>query len=64
MATTELNVNRLTATLSSNFGARYEQSKASYKCNQGHEWIEQDMYNNSSLVTYLQIMHGMNLIIA
>ena len=24
MATTELNVNRLTATLSSNFGARYE----------------------------------------
>ena len=46
----ELNVNRLTATLSSNFGARYEQSTASYKCNQGHGWIEHDMYNKTSLV--------------
>ena len=37
MATTELNVKRLTATLSSNFGARYEQATASFNCNQGHE---------------------------
>ena len=43
MATTELNVNRLTATLSRNFGARYEQAIASYKCNHGHGWIEHDM---------------------
>ena len=43
MATTELNVNRLTATLLSNFGARYEQATTSYKCNQGHGWIEYDM---------------------
>ena len=42
---TERIVNRLTATLSSNFGARYEQATASYKCNQGHGWIEHDMYN-------------------
>ena len=43
METSELNVNRLTATFSSNFGARYEQATASYKCNQGHGWIEHDM---------------------
>ena len=43
MATTELNVNGLTATLSSYFGARYEQATATYKCNQGHGWIEEDM---------------------
>ena len=43
MGTSELNVNRLTATLSSNFVARYEQATASYNCNQGHEWIEHDM---------------------
>ena len=43
MGTSELNVNRLIATLSSNFGARYEQSTVSYKCNQGHVWIEDDM---------------------
>ena len=43
MATTELNVNRLTATLSSNFEARYEQATASYNFNQGHGWIEHDM---------------------
>ena len=43
MATTELNVNRLTTTLFSNFGARYEQATASYNFNQGHGWIEHDM---------------------
>ena len=43
MGTSELNVNRLTATFSSNFGARYEQATASYKCYQGHGWIEDDM---------------------
>ena len=43
MATTELNVNRLTATLSSNFRARLQQATAGYNCNQGHEWIEHDM---------------------
>ena len=43
MATTELNVNRLTATLFSKFGARYEQSRAGYKFNQGHGWLEDDM---------------------
>ena len=43
MAKTELHVNRLTTTSFSNFGARYEQPTASYKCNQGHEWIERDM---------------------
>ena len=43
MATTELNVNRLTATLLSNFEARYEQATESYNCNQGPEWIEHDM---------------------
>ena len=45
METTELNVNRLTATLLSNFGARLQQATAGYKCNQGHGWIEHDMYN-------------------
>ena len=43
MATTELNVNRLTATLSSNFGARLQHVPAGYNCNQGHECIEHDM---------------------
>ena len=43
MAKTELNVNRLTTTLFSNFGARLQQATASYKRNQGHEWIENDM---------------------
>ena len=43
MATTELNVKRLTATLTSNFGARYEQATATYKYNQEHEWLEVDM---------------------
>ena len=28
----------------SNFRARYGQATASYKCNQGHVWIEHDMY--------------------
>ena len=43
MAITELNVNRLTATFPSNFGARYEQATATYKYNQEHGWIEPDM---------------------
>ena len=43
MGTSELNDNRVTATFSSNFGARYEQATASYKCYEGHEWIEDDM---------------------
>ena len=43
MVTSELNEKRLTATFSSNFGARYEQATASYKCNQGHGWIEEDI---------------------
>ena len=43
METTELNVNRLTATSFSNFGARLQQATSGYNCNQGHEWIEQDM---------------------
>ena len=46
----ELNVNRLTATLFSNFGARLQQAKVVYKCNQGHEWIENNMYNKTSLL--------------
>ena len=55
--TTELNVNRMTATLSSNFGARYEQATASYKCNQGHGWIDHVEQNIFS--EHLQIMHRM-----
>ena len=43
MGTSELNENRLTAIFSSNFGARYEQATATYKYNQGHGWIEDDM---------------------
>jgi len=43
MTTSELNVKRLTATLSSNFGARYEHATASYKCYQGYLLIEHDM---------------------
>ena len=43
MGTSELNVNRLTATLFSKFGARLQQATATYKCNQGHGWIEHDM---------------------
>ena len=39
----ELNVNRLTATLFSNLRARLQQSTTSYKCNQGHGWIEHNM---------------------
>ena len=55
MATTELNGNRLTATLSSNFGARYEQATASYKCNQGHGWIDHNHMYKTSLLKYLKI---------
>ena len=40
---TELNVNRLTATLFSNLRATLQQATAGYKCNQGHGWIEHDM---------------------
>ena len=36
---TELNVNRLTATLFSNLRARLQQATSSYECNQGHGWI-------------------------
>ena len=43
MGTSELNVNRLTTTFSSNFGARYGQTTATYKCNQGPGWIGDDM---------------------
>ena len=59
MAKTELHVNRLTATLSSNFGARLQQATVGYNCNQGHEWIEQDMYYKTSLVNISRIMHEM-----
>ena len=55
MATTELNLNRLTATSFSNFGARYEQSIASYKCNQGHGWIDHNHMYKTSLLKYLKI---------
>ena len=41
---TELNVNRLTATLLGNFRERLQQATAGYKCNQGHVWIDHDMY--------------------
>ena len=47
---TELNVNRLTATLFGNMRARLQQATPGYKCNQGHGWIENEMYNKTSLV--------------
>ena len=50
MAKTELNVNRLTATLFSNLRAKLRQATEGYKCNQGHGWIEHDMYNKTALV--------------
>ena len=59
MAKTELHVNRLTATLFSKFGARLQQATAGYNCNQGHEWIEHDMYTKTSLVNISRIMHEM-----
>ena len=43
MAKTEHNVNKLTATLFSKFGARLQQATAGYKCDKGHGWIEHDM---------------------
>ena len=55
MAKTELNVNRLTATLFSNFGARYEQATTTYKCNQGHVWIAHNHMFKTSLLKYLKI---------
>ena len=51
----ELHVNRLTATSFSNFGARYEQSTASYKCNQVHGWISHNHMYKTSLLKYLKI---------
>ena len=36
---TDLNVNRLTATLFSKFGARLQQATAGYQCKQGLGWI-------------------------
>ena len=62
MIITELNVKRLTATLSSNFVARYEQAKARYNCNQGHEWIEHNHMFKTSLLKYPNI--SMELTIA
>ena len=70
METTELNVNRLIATLSSNFGARYERATASYNCNQGHEWIDNNLFFKRPLLKYLKIcmdlfvatsLHGIKL---
>ena len=51
----ELHVNRLIATFSSNFGARYKQSTASYKCNQWHVWIAHNHMYKTSLLKYLKI---------
>ena len=50
MSKTELNVNRLTSTLFSMFGARLRQATADYKYKQGHGWIEHNMYNKTPLV--------------
>ena len=47
---TELNVNRLTATLFSNLRARLQQATTSYKGNHGNGWIKHDMYNKTSLL--------------
>ena len=47
---TELNVNKLTATLFSNLRARLQQATSGYKCNQGHGCIDNDMYNKTYLV--------------
>ena len=52
---TELNVNRLTATSFSKFGARYEQSTASYKYNQGHGWTAHNHMYKTCLLKYLKI---------
>ena len=52
---TELNVNRLTATLFSNFGAILQHDTAGYNCNQGHEWIEHNHMYKTSLLKYLKI---------
>ena len=55
MTKLELSVNRLTATLFSNLRARLQQATAGYKGNQGHGWIDHDMYNKTPLVKYLKI---------
>ena len=52
---TELNVNRLTVTLLSNLGARLQQATASYNCNQGHEWIDNNLLFKRPLLKYLKI---------
>ena len=71
MAKTELNVNRLTATLFSNFGARLQQPTANYKCNQGHGWIAHNHMYKTSMLKYLKIsmdlsvascLHGIKII--
>ena len=56
MATTKLNVNRLTTTLFSNFGASLQQDTAGYNCIQGHGWIDQDMYNKTPLVNISRLI--------
>ena len=55
METTELNVNRLTATLLSTLRARLQQATVSYKCNQGHGWIDHNHMYKTSLLKYLKI---------
>ena len=47
---TELEVNRLTATLFSNLRSRLQQATTGYKYNQGHGWVEHNMYYKTSLV--------------
>ena len=55
MGTSELNVNKLTATFSSNFRARLQHVPVGYNCNQGHEWIENNHMFKTPLVKYLKI---------
>ena len=47
---TELNVNKLTTTLFSNFGARLQQATAGYKCKKMHAWLEHNIYHKTFLV--------------
>ena len=47
---TELNVNRLTATLFSNLSTICPPCTAGYKCNHEHGWIDHDMCNKTSLL--------------
>ena len=55
---TELNINRLTATLFSNLRARLQQAIAGYKGNQGHGWIEKGMQNKTYLVNISRLCIG------